>query len=105
MRIAALAPEKCARRDRCRQQESNTNAKFYRITNFLLHEGEIGTRAFLDADPRASRCYSASACGQGRTRDSANRNRQDAGVFGPGDRATPETQDAGNRGARPGADA
>src|SRR5690242_11599013 len=104
MRIAALAPKKCARRDR-RQQESNTNAKFYRITNFLLHEGEIGTGAFFDANPRASRSYSASTRGQGRAGDRADWNRQDAGVFGPRDRATPETQNAGNRGSRPGADA
>ena len=31
MRIAALAPNVCVRRDRSRQQESNTNAKFHEL--------------------------------------------------------------------------
>src|SRR5208282_5605680 len=98
MRIAALAPKLCARQ-RFRQQESNTNAKFYRITNLRLYEGEIGTRAIFDADPRASCGYSASARGQGRARNRANRNRQDAGVPDPGDRATAQEQNARNLGA------
>ena len=105
MRIAALAPELCARRERSSQQESNTNAKFHRITDLRLYEGEIGTRAIFDADPRASCGYSASARGQGRARNRANRNRQDAGVPDPGDRATAQEQNAGHRGAGAGADA
>src|SRR5579864_4061327 len=96
MRIAALAPKLCARRGRSRQQESNTNAKFYRITNLRLYEGEIGTRAIFDADPRASCGYPASARGQGRARNRTNRNRQDAGVPDPCDRTAPETQNARN---------
>src|SRR5208282_4420005 len=102
MRIAALAPKLCARQ-RFRQQESNTNAKFYRITDLRLYEGEIGTRAIFDADPRASCGYSASARGQGRARNRANRNRQNAGVPDPGDRATNEEQNARNRGTGAGA--
>src|ERR1700676_2215060 len=99
MRIAALAPEMCARGYRSSQQESNTNAKFYRITDLRLYEGEIGTRAIFDTDPRASCGHPASARGQGRARNRANRNRQDAGVPDPGDRATAEAQNARNRSA------
>src|SRR5882672_956797 len=54
--------------------------------DFSLHQGEIGGGEVYDADSRAGGYDPASSGRQGRSRDSADRNWQDAGVPDSGNR-------------------
>ena len=84
---AKLKKRVCAATAPASRKDKDRNAEFFRTTDFQLHQGAAVARQICDADSGAGRGDPAGARRQGRARDRADRNRQDAGVPDPDHRA------------------
>ena len=94
LRVHSLRVRVYAHRLPPAEKTKQKHAEFFRITDFQLHQGAAGLRQICDADSGASRGDPAGARRQGRARDRADRNRQDAGVPDPDHRALARAKDA-----------